>query len=82
MQKKTVNLTLSHFLAYLRNITLNHELSSIECSPESLGRTSTLQASLVVSDIVEPQGSKRTGPGAGKHSRLPSMFSTIAPEQK
>lgn len=50
-------------------------------SPESLGKTSTLQASLVVSDIVEPQGSKRTGPGAGKHSKLPSMFSTIAPEQ-
>lgn len=43
--------------------------------PESLGRTSTLQASLVVSEIVEPYGSSRTG----KQSMLPNMCSAAAP---
>lgn len=47
--------------------------------PESLGRTSTLQASLVVSEMVEPYGSSRTEPGP-THSKVPSMFSAAAPE--
>lgn len=48
--------------------------------PESLGRTSTLQASLVVSEMVEPYGSRRTEPGP-THSKVPSMFSAAAPER-
>jgi hypothetical protein len=48
--------------------------------PESLGNTSTLQASLVVSDMVEPvQGSRRTDPEPGRHSKLPNTFSAAAP---
>lgn len=50
--------------------------------PESLGNTSTLQASLVVSDMVEPvQGSRRTDPEPGRHSKLPNTFSAAAPAQ-
>lgn len=49
-------------------------------SPESLGRTSMLQASLVVSEMVEPvQGSNSTEPEPGKHNRLPKTFSAAAP---
>lgn len=47
--------------------------------PESLGRTSTLQASLVVSEMVEPYGSSNTEPEL-IHSKVPSMFSAAAPE--
>lgn len=48
--------------------------------PESLGRTSTLHASLVVSEIVEPYGSSSTELEPWGHKRLPSMFSAAAPK--
>lgn len=44
-------------------------------SPESLGKTSTLHASLVVSEMVEPYGSRRTG----RQSMLPKACSAAAP---